>query len=555
MKTQTVQIDSVGKTKLSDSTYIGSGGEGVVHLVNNLALKIFHNSKLATPIQKLNELSKINHDRVLKPLHPVYNTNNVLIGYAMNYAKNTNVLCKYFTKSFCKQNNIDTSTINKLVKEMQTIVNIVHKSNCLIVDFNEMNVLVDSQHLPIFIDVDSWQTPSFKATAIMDSIKDPLVVSNNFNEGSDWFAFAILLCQLYIGIHPYKGKHPKYKMSEWKQRMSDNVSIFDKNVTLPAICHPMSRVPKQYLDWMKSLFVDNKRDVPPSLSTMIVSTIMPKSVLMPSSNFNIDMLYEYDEAIKQVQFKMGVCYALTKSKLFKNKNQIIATNIDNFILCNNEIIQITKQNFYLQLKSKSLNATIKANSYKVIDNILYTMIDSKVHKHEFRVLNNKLIHTSKILMNVSNLTSKMYDGAIHQDLLGQSYVSIFTTISGYGFTFKTQELNNHTIVQMRYRNGHLIVLTSNKGVYNRFHFIIDEMQNTCKLGSIDKDVLCEDVNFIVLNNGLFISLENDNELRLMSTSKNKVMKNSPFNSSMPLMTDGQKVMILNDKTINHISMR
>lgn len=57
------------------------------------------------------------------------------------------------------------------------------------VDLNELNVLVGSSFVePFMIETDSYQTPSYRATAIMDSIRDRLVPTGQFALLTDWFS-------------------------------------------------------------------------------------------------------------------------------------------------------------------------------------------------------------------------------------------------------------------------------------------------------------------------------------------------------------------------------
>jgi len=76
-------------------------------------------------------------------------------------------------------------------------------------------MITNNYKTPIFLDVDSYQTPSFHADALMESVRDPLIQNNKFTELSDWYSFGIVVFQMYIGIHPFKGRHPNFKKNEW----------------------------------------------------------------------------------------------------------------------------------------------------------------------------------------------------------------------------------------------------------------------------------------------------------------------------------------------------
>ena len=55
----------------------------------------------------------------------------------------------------------------------------------------------------------------------MDSVRDRHAAG--WNEGTDWFSFALVSFQMFVGIHPYKGKHPALKTLD--ERMAQNVSV------------------------------------------------------------------------------------------------------------------------------------------------------------------------------------------------------------------------------------------------------------------------------------------------------------------------------------------
>ena len=112
-----------------------------------------------------------------------------------------------------------------------------------------------------FIDVDSYQTPGFKATALMDSVRDRHCHNNQFTPDTDWFSFGIVSFQMFIGIHPYKGKHPD--LADMDARMMQNISALNKAVSVPKVCYAFDVIPQAYLCWYKAVFEQGKRCAPP----------------------------------------------------------------------------------------------------------------------------------------------------------------------------------------------------------------------------------------------------------------------------------------------------
>jgi hypothetical protein len=175
-------------------------------------------------------------------------------------------------------------SIIKLVKKFQDGIQCVHSKDILIVDVNEYNFIVNSSFDEIFfIDCDSYQTPSFPATAIMESIRDRH--SKTFSKETDWYSWGILVFQMQIGIHPYKAKHPKYKTLD--EKMIHNISVFNKDVSVPAVCYPLTVIPENYRNWYKAIFEDGKRIAPPDTMIAVVPIQTYVKDIIHSNYFDI----------------------------------------------------------------------------------------------------------------------------------------------------------------------------------------------------------------------------------------------------------------------------
>ena len=129
--------------RLNKSDFIAQGGEGSVYVKNNLAYKIYHNPNNIVPLAKIDELSKIQDNNVIKPLDIIYSKKRP-IGYSMRYVEDTHPLCKLFTKAFKNRNKLSYTQVFDLVQSMRQSVQNVHDAKILIVDVNELNFLVSN---------------------------------------------------------------------------------------------------------------------------------------------------------------------------------------------------------------------------------------------------------------------------------------------------------------------------------------------------------------------------------------------------------------------------
>ena len=200
-----IQLKNSGQQfELTQNDYIAGGGEGKVYQKGSTAFKIYHDpSKKMLPLGKLIELSKISCSNVLGPKDIILNMHTDIIGFTMPYVSDTVFLCWLFNKGYKDQNHITETMISTLCMQMKHTTQKLHSEGFVIGDFNEMNFLTDKSYgIPYFIDVDSYQTPSYNCTAIMDTVRDRTVPFGKFSKETDWFGFAIVSFQLWTGIHP-----------------------------------------------------------------------------------------------------------------------------------------------------------------------------------------------------------------------------------------------------------------------------------------------------------------------------------------------------------------
>ena len=558
-------IENVGETEITDKDYIGAGGEAEIFKKGSLALKIFFDPKKAIEEKKMEELGKISAQNVLKPLNRIFEKNKP-VGYTMNYLPNTDPICKLFTKSFKANNNMTNNDIIDIVKHMQKTVKEIHAADCLVVDLNELNVMVDiTKNYSYFIDVDSYQTKSFHATAIMEAIRDRLVKNNQWTQNSDWFSFAIIAFQMYIGIHPYKGVHPRYKPNEWTKRMDDNVSVFDKQVSLPAVCNSFKVIPKKHLEWMKEVFQFNQRDIPPDIDASI-PIVVPEQIIVIKGNEQLEIINisTIKENILRFYNFFGINYFVTKCGVFKD-NSPVMTDLKDFHRV--ELLQSNVNKILVaKLKNKNVTVedfngnnvlTVQSNDMMVYEDVLYTYNHNGLFQNTFLDVNDqKVVPSIKKIGNVSEYTTKMYDGVIYQNLLGKHWL-IFPIDNRiiYG---EIKELAGYRVLDMERKKHICIVMAEKGGVYSQFIICLEtgKLSLTYKVRQID-NISYDSINFTVLDNGICAMLDSvAQELVLFRDLKqSKGIKNKAIDASTKLYSFGNKVYIIENKSLYSVTMK
>jgi len=566
-----VTIDNLGSFSLGTKEYIGAGGEASIYKKDNLAIKIYHDAQKCIPWKKMEELDVIPCQNVLKPLYIVKDPKGIMIGYAMQYIKDSVPLCKLFTKTFKDDNNLTTSDIVEITKYIQKTIVDIHRSKCLIVDGNEMNYLIDSSlKTPLFIDVDSYQTPSYRATAIMESIRDRLIKNNKWNEMSDWFSFAIVTFQLYMGIHPYKGKHPNYAMKDWTKRMDDGISVFDPHVQLPSVCPDFSIIPKRHLEWFKSLFVNNNRSVPPlpdGISPVAVIDSIIK-IIKGNESFDTKLKISFPEKIVGTPVQVGsVVYFISQHNVYKEDNP------DNPIY---EIKRDSKRFFIAQSNnndpvfaeydgSSVILEDYRKNTIGIfsgVDNIfsrngnIYTLMDNCLYENIFVSphTSGKILHSTRLVGNILKYSSKVFNGLVYQDILGKAWLTI-PYQNGKCYLNHVQELDTYRVIDAKSERNICVVIGEKKGIYTRLIFVFDKEFSSYTV-RIQEDIQYQGINFTVLQNGLCILLvESDSIEVFKDNSTVKKVDKAPFDHGMRLFNKDSLVFFMDRKNVYQVSLK
>ena len=266
MRNFNIYLESGEKINLTEHDLSNSGGEGEIFIKDDFAYKIFFDQSKTIEPNKIKELSKLNKDNIIRPIQSIFNEKREQIGYQMKaiYPDKCYPLTRFFTTDFRQQQGITNEQVSHIVREIYSTFEFIHNKNFLIVDGNEMNFLISDDFKTIyFIDVDSYKTPSFNPTAYNPNTLDPYIKDQKFNEGTDWYIFGILFCQILLGIHPFKGKYTGTSLSFGKRditkRMKEGVSILHPKVKLNKAVRNISLIPEKMKEWLNIIFTSDTR--------------------------------------------------------------------------------------------------------------------------------------------------------------------------------------------------------------------------------------------------------------------------------------------------------
>lgn len=564
------KIKAQGKVvDLNQNHYKAAGGEGTVFVKSGTAYKIYHDPAKMIPVGKIKELASINLPHVLGPQYPITDLNDKPIGFAMRYVDKTEYLCKLFTRGFRDTNGVDPAMINALVKRMQDTLKVIHSKQILVVDYNELNFLTDKDFKEAYhIDVDCYKTPTYPATAIMESIRDPKVQGNKFTELSDWYSAAIIFFQLYMGTHPYKGRHPDYG-KDWQAMMKAGVSVFNKATRLPPNVQDWSVVPKGHLKWFEKVFEHGERCAPPEPDQVLATAgqVVPQ-IVASTDKFVLSLLRTYDSAVQAIRWINGICYARTEKSIYADSRAIASHSpvsgftakriVHDFVYVQNdqpvkiEFNSITETLSWTSFDGK-VSGQFDATGYFVANNRLYVVNNGNLIEYSFMNLGAKVIASQQIVNNVFMPSYKVFDGVVLQDVLGVTHASL-PVIAGHVNFVKLDFLNRVRVIDAQYRHGTLVVIGEMEGKFSRWTASFDKAIRTCTVRK-EENVVPHDIQLAVLDKGVSVATNDDKVELFLDSTKVKQIDDSPFTGNQKLLSFGNDIYMLNRNELHKVSTK
>jgi len=558
------------KIDFKKSDYLAQGGQGIVYRKGTFAYKIYHDPQNMIPEEKIKELMTLNRDNILGPKEVIYDTRGLACGFVSKFIDGTIPIARLITKAYRDKVKFSEQDTVSLVRNIQETVSFIHSKNFLIVDLNELNFLTDKKHeIPYFLDVDSYQTPKHKASALMESVRDRLVKNNQFTTGSDWFSYAVVVFQLYIGIHPYKGMHPNYGPNEWQKRMDDGVSVLESGVMLPKSCRPFSVIPKPHFDWFKRVFLKNERLAPPLPDGEIQVVSTEIQIVLGTETFTAVRMGKYKETIIRVLTIGGENYSIGQKNIYiSTLGQSSAREIENYGQV--EIIMGGDSGETLSALRKGKDITICKVRKKIGDdgfvaNVeadhmmsrggrLYTVVGNAIHEHAFIQGKNKILHSLKLVGNCFPNSVHVYDGVIYQDALGEP-IFFIPYDEGKAFFDIIKEVADYRIIEAKSEDNVLVIIGEKSGKYNRFVIVFDSKYKKYTI-RITEDISYQGINFTKIPGKVGILLSKDDEVEIfMDNSAVKTVSNPPFDAGMKLFNSREKVFFINGSEVYQVEMK
>lgn len=190
-------------------------------------------------------------------------------GYSMTLVAGAEVLLHFSERPF-RQGHISNGAVIEIFRSLHATLNGIHRAGAVIGDFNDLNVLVRGSEAYI-IDADSFQFGNFPCTMFTSRFLDPLLCDaatavpelvRPYVPDSDWYAYAIMLMQCLLYVHPYGGIYrPKDRSARIRHdtRPLHRITVFHPDVAYPKPAVPYSTLTDDLLQYFHLVFEKDGR--------------------------------------------------------------------------------------------------------------------------------------------------------------------------------------------------------------------------------------------------------------------------------------------------------
>jgi hypothetical protein len=563
-----VLVKGVGEVSLTQREFVAKGGEGSIYARAGVAYKLYEDPSKMIDYGKIQELAVLTHPSIIRPEGLITDPNHVPIGYTMKHLPKTYVLCQLFTKAFKQRNGVNGQIVVDLVKHFREMIEFIHRKNILVVDLNEMNFLCSTDLKNIYaIDVNSYQTPSFPATAIMDSIRDRH--AKKFNESTDWFSWAIVTFQMIIGIHPYKGTHPKFEPVALDERldarMKANVSVFHSESRLPKVCEPFDAIPISLRKWYEAVFEKGLREAPPEDFEKIGPVVVKIKDVGVGKFFEIEKIEDYDAEVIGHYFSFGTRVVVTKSSIYVNKvrHHLPSEKVRIGFSPSGAPIACWLDNGLVNLfdvgSDKAIPYVSHGDAVTTSGDRIYIQNGANFVEVICTEIGGKIIASPKAIGRILDVpeATHVFEGVVFQNLLGRWFATFFPS-TGKRIQSKVEELDGYQIVEARHDGRVMVVIGVRKGRYDRFliRWSSDYTTYSC---AVTKNISYTGINFTVGGNGVMVLI---NEEELVGVASNdptsagiKVMTDDQISGDMRLSHEGAKIVFYRGTSLYQIRMK
>jgi hypothetical protein len=311
------------------------------------------------------------------------------------------------------------------------------------------------------------------------------------------------------------------------------------------------------------MFSEGKRVGPPlDIIEVIVIPQVTKSILS-DKDFEIKEIFNYPSNIIEYISIEGTRIIKTKDKTYVGHKPKIDQTCSHLAVTPqlNQIIDGQVDSGKLKLyniKDKiEVSCNISAKDIMSCDGRIFIKNESMISEIDFiEIPNNIQVSCVPIANVLENATNFFYGGAI-QNVMGSYFVSLFPKRKMH-YQIKCDEINEYKIIDAKYDNHVLIIIGSKKGKYDKFILKFNDNFSSYSVRKVD-NVTYSGINFVTLDNGIVIHINEQEELEIFSNKKEsnsvKTISSSTISGDMKLFKEGSQTLFSKNNILQKINLK
>ena len=292
-------------------------------------------------------------------------------------------------------------------------------------------------------------------------------------------------------------------------------------------------------------------------------------LIKSNDDFNIDKLRDYNGDIVKFISYGGTRVVTTSSKwIYVNGVKEINTNLTNIAItpqqnkvmcCGLEMKDEEGGSLKIWdvIQDEEVPCNVSANDIMSCNGRVYVKQEDKLTEICFMELPNKILAHPKVVANIQENASKLFEGVVIQNVLGSCVASVLPE-SGVCHQILLPEMKGYQIIDAKYDGNVLIIVANKKGKYDKFIFTLSEDFSKYETRKVD-DIIYSGINFTVLPNGIVILVNENEEIEIfvnqLGKNKIKVIDSSSIKGDMRLFSDGAKVLFSEKDELYQIKMK
>lgn len=505
---------------LGPAEFVARGGEGAVYVRGDVAYKLYDDLDRVIPADKLRELAAIGAPNVVRPEQLLVDRRGTPLGYTMRYVPDAVALCRLFPRTYRDRHGLTHADVLELVRRLQELVQATHDAGVLVVDLNELNYLVSTAHDAVYaIDVDSYQTAHYPATALMQSVRDPTVRDDAWSVLSDWFSFAVLAFSLFVGIHPYKGRHPTLK--GFPARMAAHASVFDPAVAVPKAAYSLDVIPPAWRGWLRAVLQEGARTPPPTGPVAAVTLVqVPRS--LGGTRLRIREILTLDADIRGFVAHRGREVAWTDRGVWVDGRRagdalsgvlavgftptraqpVLARRVDGRLV------------LYDVARRAAIPVDLRADEVMGADGTVYVRSCGRILRVVLSDVGPRVLATTTLAATCAEHATQLFPGVAVQRLFDSTWVTLLPE-PGRSHPVQLPELDGAVVVDARLDGGVLMVIAAVEGRYDRLVVRFSDRYDAHDVRRI-RDVSPTGLSFTTLPTGVCVAVDEEERLELFS---------------------------------------